>query len=343
MRFYFPAPWRIRWSTALVTFALVMSVAFGGLATQAQATPTSAATATPNNGGGSLNTPPSTPVSTATVSPTTTVAPPATTPTTAAATPTGTAATTPAGSAAAPASATSGTPTASPAVTSATTPTTGAPAASTVNDNADYQEIPDGGGSNNIVKVQNKTDNRLRVKAKIQLNHIPGDNVQPVNYAEAIGSCMNCQTFAVALQIDLRSRTATTVAPQNAAVALNIKCTGCTTVADAYQYVVPVDDPTQTPDNVRDLINQMQQQLNASAHDKDETTADAEAKINAIITQFMDLGQSLYQQRDQTTDNDTPDATVPPDAVVLTPPPAVTMPQSTASGTSTPANPTATP
>lgn len=332
MRFCPPAPWRTRWCTALFTFVLVMSVAFGGLATHAQATPTSVSTATPDNGVSSLNTPPPTPVPTATVSPTATVASTATTPTPAA--------TTPAGSVAAPASATSGTPAASPAVTSANTPTTNTPAA---NDNADYQEIPDGGGSNNIVKVQNKTDNRLRVKAKIQLNHIPGDNVQPVNYAEAIGSCMNCQTFAVALQIDLRSRTATTVAPQNAAVALNIKCTGCTTVADAYQYVVPVDDPTQTPDNVKELINQMQRQLNASAHDKDETVADAEAKINAIITQFMDLGQSLYQQRDQNDGDTSPDATVPPDAVVLTPSPAATMPQSTAPGTSTPANPTAAP
>ncbi|MDQ2785580.1 MAG: hypothetical protein M3Y58_11340, partial [Chloroflexota bacterium] len=213
------------------------------------------------------------------------------------------------------------------------------PTASAPSDSVDYQEIPNGGGSYNIVKVQNKTDNRLRVKAKIQINHILGDNVQPVNYAEAIGSCMNCQTFAVALQIDLRSRTATTVAPQNGAVALNVKCTGCTTVADAYQYVVPVDDPTQTPDNVKELISQMQQQLNASAHDKDETAADAEAKINAIIAQFMDLGQSLYQQHGQTTDNDTPDATIPPDAVVLTPTPDATAPQNTV----TPINPTATP
>jgi hypothetical protein len=240
-------------------------------------------------------------------------------------TPTGTAAAAPADSAA-PASTTSGTP-ASP------TGTTSSPSVSAAaSDNADYEEIPNGGGSNNIVKVQNKTDNRLRVKARIQLNHIPGDNVQPVNYAQAIGSCTNCQTFAVALQIDLRSRTATTVAPQNAAVALNIKCTGCTTVADAYQYVVPVDDPTQVPDNVKDLIDQMQRQLNASAHDKHATAADTEAKINAIIAQFKDLGQSLYQLHDQTTDNDTPGATVPPDATVLTPTPT-TAPQDTPTAT----------
>ncbi|MDQ2786162.1 MAG: hypothetical protein M3Y58_14305, partial [Chloroflexota bacterium] len=224
----------------------------------------------------------------------------------------------------APASATSGTPSTSPAVTSTDTPTAGTPAASVASNDVDYQEIPNGGGSYNIVRVQNKTDNRLRVKAKIQLNHIPGDTVQPVNYAEAIGSCTTCQTFAVALQIDLRSRTATTVAPQNAAVALNIKCTGCTTVADAYQYVVPVDDPTQTPDNVKELINQMQRQLKAIAETPDITATDAEARINAVIGQFTDLANSLYQQRDQRTDTDTPGATVPSDAVILTPTPTAT-------------------
>jgi hypothetical protein len=321
-----PTHWRTRWFTPFFVMALVLSIAFGGIATRAD----DPATATPNNTAGELGAPPATPVPTATTAPTATISPTATASLTATVAPT-TATPTP-DSAASPASTTSGTPAAAPAATGTDTPTTGAPPADTTDDNADYQEIPNGGGSNNIVKVQNKTDNRLRVKAKIQLNHIPGDNVQPVNYAQAIGSCTNCQTFAVALQIDLRSRTATTVAPQNAAVALNVKCTGCTTVADAYQYVVPVDDPTQVPDNVRDLINQMQQQLNASAHDKDETAADAEAKINAIIAQFNDLGQSLYQQHDQTTDNDTPGATVPPDATVLTPTPT-TVPQDTPTAT----------
>ncbi len=331
MRSHSSAHRRTRWFTPFFVIVLILSIAFGGIATRADDPTTTA-----DNTVGGLGAPPSTPVPTATTAPTATVAPTATTaPTTAASTPTGSAAATPAGSAAAPVGTMSSTPAPSPATTSTDTPATGGPAASASDDHADFQEIPNGGGSNNIVKVQNKTDNRLRVKAKIQLNHIPGDNVQPVNYAQAIGSCTNCQTFAVALQIDLRSRTATTVAPQNAAVALNVKCTGCTTVADAYQYVVPVDDPTQVPDNVRDLVNQMQQQLNASAHDKDETVADAEAKINAIIMQFMDLGQSLYQQHDQTTDNDTPGAAVPPDATVLTPTPT-TAPQDTLTPTATP-------
>jgi hypothetical protein len=315
------ARWCARWFTTLFVIALVISVTFGGLATDAQTTPT----ATPNDSVGSLNPPPPTPVPTATISPTATVAP-----TTAAATPSGTAAV--------PASTTSGAPAASPATPANDTPASGAPAASAAGDDVDYQEIPNGGGSYNVVKVQNKNDNRLRVKAKIQINHIPGDTVRPVNYAQAIGSCTDCQTFAVALQIDLRNPTASVVAPQNAAVALNIKCTRCTTVADAYQYVVPVDDPMQVPDNVKDLIRQMQQKLNAIARTPGITTGEAQTQIDAVIGQFNDLALSLYQQHDQKSDDDTPGATVPPDATVLTPPP--TAPQDTPTA---PASPTAAP
>ncbi|MGI8856252.1 MAG: hypothetical protein ACR2JW_10910 [Thermomicrobiales bacterium] len=319
MRSYSSARRRTRWITPLFVVVLILSIAFGSIATRADAP-----TATPDNTVGGLGAPPPTPVPAPTTAPTATVAPTATSaPITAASTPAGTSAA-PAAAAAAPASATSGT----PAATGQDGNAQNGNGQHGNNDDVGYEDNQNRGNFNNIVKVNNKTDNRLRVKAKIQLNRIPGDTVEPQNDAEAYGSCTDCQTFAVALQIDLRSRTATTVAPQNVAVALNVKCTRCTTVADAYQYVVPVDDPMQVPDNVKDLINQMQQQLNAVAHDKDETVGDAEAKINAVIAQFKDLGQSLYQQRDQKSDDDSPGATVPPDATVLTPTPT-TAPQNT--------------
>lgn len=323
MRMSALAHWRTRWFTGFFVIALLVSLAFGGIATRADDPPQS------DNTVGGLGAPPATPVPTATTAPTVTVAPAATTAPTAAPT---TAASTPADAAASPAAA--------PAK-----PASGTPATADQNNNGDdvgYEDHQDeGGGGKNIVKVQNKTDNRLRVKAKIQLNRIPGDNAQPENYAEAYGSCTNCQTFAVALQIDLISRTATTIAPQNAAVALNVHCSHCTTYANAIQYVVQVDDPTQVPENVKDLIGQMQKELNAAAHTNGETAASAQARIDGVITQFNELGQSLYRQHAEKTDDDTPNATVAPDATVLTPTPT-TAPQDTPVATA-PASPIATP
>lgn len=321
MRFYSPARWHARWATALFIVAFITSIAFGGVAIRAD---DPAATATPDQSVGTLNGSPSTTPSTAATAPLSTAAPTATT------------------SATSTPPAPPMTPTSAPAApTAASTTPAAAPntiAATPSNDDVQYEEGRDGGDGKNIVKVQNKMDNRLHVKGKIQLNHIPGLDVRPENDAEAYSSCTDCSTFAVALQVDLISKTATTIAPKNVAIALNVRCVRYTTVARAVQYVVQVDDPTQTPDNVKDLIGQMQQQLNAAAHDKNETVADAEAKINAVIAQFTELGQSLSTQRDQKDDNTFPGATVPADVVVLTPTPDATVPQSTV----TPTNPTAT-
>ncbi|MDQ6603313.1 MAG: hypothetical protein M3Z19_11370 [Chloroflexota bacterium] len=288
-------PWT-RWHRLFLVIALVTSIAFGGVAISADDP------ATPNNSVGGLGATPNTPVPPATTAPTATVAPTVTTvptavPATASATPTGTPST-----ASAPAPSTSPVPPAAPS---------GAKA-SEDNGNVGYDEGD--GNPSNIVKVINKNDGKFRLKGKIQLNRIPGDTAQPVNDAEAYASCANCETFAIALQIDLISRTATTIAPQNTAIAVNYQCSHCYTSAKAVQYVIQVDDPTQVPDDVRGLINRMQQELNAAAHDKDATAAQTEARVDAVTAQFTQFAQNLYTQRGQENQDNTPGGGVPPDA-----------------------------
>lgn len=311
MRSYPSSRYRARLCTALVVLAFVLSIALGGAAISAD----DPATATPNSSVGSLGAPPPTntpaptiaptATTTLTVAPATTVSTPAAAPTTAASTPTGTTG--------APATTTEGTPTASTSAPSGMpAPAASTTAPTTSNGSVEYDE--GGGGPSNIVKVVNKNDGKFRLKGKNQVNRILGDNTQPTNDAEAYASCANCETFAVALQIDLISRTATTIAPQNAAIAVNVQCSHCTTVAKAVQYVIQVDDPTQVPENVRDLVNQMQNQLKAAAQDKDATAAQTEARVDAVIAQFTQLAQSLSTQRDQKTEDNTPGGTVPPDA-----------------------------
>jgi len=106
----------------------------------------------------------------------------------------------------------------------------------------------------------------------------------------------------VALQIDLISRTATEITPQNAAVALNERCTRCTTVATALQYVIPVDDPTEVPDDVKDLIKTMDREMKSIEHAQNATPATAGARIDGVVNQFSELAGSLYQQRDEKDD-----------------------------------------
>src|SRR4051812_8027065 len=54
-----------------------------------------------------------------------------------------------------------------------------------------------GGGGKNIVKITNRTDNRLIVRGRVDFNRIPAEKVAPVNAAIAVGSCTGCHTYAV--------------------------------------------------------------------------------------------------------------------------------------------------
>src|SRR5581483_2583646 len=164
------------------------------------------------------------------------------------------------------------------------------------------------GGPRNIVLAMNRTDSRLAVRGGVRLDRIPGQTVSPGNSAIALASCTSCNTFAVALQIALYSKTATVVTPQNSAVAVNSGCNGCTTEALAYQFVLPVDDPTHVPPDVQQLIGQMNATLNTIQANPDETLADAEAQVNAVVGQFQELADGLSTQRDVQTAPTTPNA-----------------------------------
>lgn len=189
-----------------------------------------------------------------------------------------------------------------------------------------------GGGARNIVQYQNRQDGRLGVRGNVQLNRAPGPNVQPVNAAISIGMCADCQTFTVALQINLISRTANIVSPQNTAVAANVGCLRCITVARAIQYTISVDDPTQVPADAQQLVRDMDAELRAIANDRTISARDANARITALIGRFTTLAQDLRDAADEETAQDTPTPSPIPSATA----PATTSPSAAPSATSGP-------
>jgi hypothetical protein len=186
------------------------------------------------------------------------------------------------------------------------TPTADPSASETPRDGVDYEESNDG-YKKNVVQVINKHADKLRLKANIQLNRINGNEVKPLNAAIAVGeTCSGCQTIAVALQLDLYAKGANVVAPENYAIALNVKCDHCVTVAHAVQYALPVDDPKQDVKDVRDLINDMQHELNAISGEKGITADQAETRVRAVIARFSALATSLREDVKRTEESDTP-------------------------------------
>jgi putative peptide zinc metalloprotease protein len=199
-----------------------------------------------------------------------------------------------------------------------------------------------GGGAKNIVLVINRADGHFRRAGKVQFGVVPGPTAAPVNLASAYSSCTDCQTLAVALQVDLISESAHYVAPQNSATATNFGCNNCITVAVAYQYAISVADPTQVPPDVHRLVAAMNHELNAMQ--APGTTLDqAIADVQSVIDQFPELLQDLSVKRDQTTAPSSPNATPLPSA---SPSASGASPQSSASVTPSPSpslSPTASP
>jgi putative peptide zinc metalloprotease protein len=169
--------------------------------------------------------------------------------------------------------------------------------------------VPDANaGGKNVVQVVNHTDGRFAVDGRVQLNRIPAPNAGPANLAMAYSQCTNCQTLALALQINLISTSASNVQPQNAATAVNVLCNGCVTVAHAVQYNISVDDPNNVPPSVNQLVARMRAEL-AQIKTSSTSITEAESRFNAVIAQFNDLAAYLKDARQQETAANTPGAT----------------------------------
>jgi hypothetical protein len=174
----------------------------------------------------------------------------------------------------------------------------------------EYEERDDDRGApRNAIKLCSRKDDRLRVKGRVQLNRISSSSVQPRNEALAWARCTDCSTISVALQMNLVPRDATTISPVNRAIAYNYQCTRCRTFAVAYQYVHQVDNPRETPENVRQLVNEMNHEIRAiSSSDRRITVQEAAERLDAVITRFNDLNQGLQTQKDETTEPTSPGA-----------------------------------
>jgi hypothetical protein len=170
-------------------------------------------------------------------------------------------------------------------------------------------ELPEANaGGKNVVNVVNRVDGKLRIDGKVQFNRIQAPNAGPENVAIAYSQCKNCQTMALALQINLISTSSNNVQPKNFSTAVNYQCDGCVTIAWAIQYNLSVDDPNSFKAN--QLVARMRQELAAAK--QSTSLSQAEARFDAVISEFQELYASLKQARDQATAPTTPGATPVP-------------------------------
>jgi putative peptide zinc metalloprotease protein len=153
------------------------------------------------------------------------------------------------------------------------------------------------GGPGNIVMAVNQSDGRLAIRGNVQLVREPGMIAAPQNFAFAKASCSDCQTIAVALQLNFANTDGRFIAPQNVAVATNNECTGCATIALAYQVFITVEDPTVMPDGVAQTLRDFDAELREISTDPTITLGEAETRILSVIDRFMTYATAFDVQR----------------------------------------------
>jgi putative peptide zinc metalloprotease protein len=100
------------------------------------------------------------------------------------------------------------------------------------------------GGANNVVVATGTADGSFLSRSGVQVAPVGSDVVTSTNLALANSfACTGCRTVAVAFQAVLIARNASTIAPTNAAVVTNDGCNSCATFAYAYQYVLTTEGP----------------------------------------------------------------------------------------------------
>jgi putative peptide zinc metalloprotease protein len=104
---------------------------------------------------------------------------------------------------------------------------------------------PDIGDEQSRAVAVNTEDGASVFRLAFSVRWVSDGVVDQTNEAYALASCLDCRTVALAFQVVLVSGSASTVVPENRAVAYNEQCVACLTYASAFQLVLSVDGPSR--------------------------------------------------------------------------------------------------
>jgi putative peptide zinc metalloprotease protein len=143
------------------------------------------------------------------------------------------------------------------------------------------------GADNTAVNV-NTRDGQSRYRVAFKVQRVNKDVVDDANTAVAVGSCDRCQTVSVAMQTLLLFRDPSTFAPRNLALAMNIDCTQCNTLATAYQDAVQTGGPAHFTAAGNRQIAGIRHELQ-SLRKSDLSIYEVQERVDGLHTQLSDV------------------------------------------------------
>ena len=143
------------------------------------------------------------------------------------------------------------------------------------------------GGDNTAVAVNTKDGSSI-FKVAFAIRHVMSDVVDQSNAAVAVSSCTDCQTVAIAIELVLVESDASVVEPTNVALAINVDCTLCVTVADAYQFVYSTGGAVHFDADGNKILADIRNELEKLKHES-LTLAELQAKLDDIKARILDV------------------------------------------------------
>ena len=152
---------------------------------------------------------------------------------------------------------------------------------------------PAGASDENVAVATNETDGAAVAEASVQYRVAPNGVIDEENLAYAVARCVDCQTLAVAFQLVLVPRDFHTLVPHNKAVAGNVLCDACLTVASAKQVFVVTGGPAALTGAGRDRLRALEAGLDALETDLPSMTAvQVAAAIDAALAELLDIADA---------------------------------------------------
>jgi len=111
--------------------------------------------------------------------------------------------------------------------------------------------------------VVNERDDSEVYRLMLQIRRAIGDTVDTTNAAVAVASCESCTTVAVSIQALLVMSSPSIFTPENLALAMNIDCDFCQTLASAYQTIFQTGGPVRLTAEGSRRVAELRQELEA--------------------------------------------------------------------------------
>jgi putative peptide zinc metalloprotease protein len=166
----------------------------------------------------------------------------------------------------------------------------------------------------NEARAVNTTDGALVFMLAFDLQRVTEGPVDQMNVAQAYASCERCRTIAIAVQILLLTADIQYIVPVNYAEAVNYECSGCETLAYAWQFVLSTGGDVRLSGDVRARLEEIERELN-SLRDSDASLFEIQAEVDRLMGQIRDTiltgiepvaphGAARSPQTTTTTDED---------------------------------------